>query len=171
VLSLNDRSSHCIHIKIERRSLRRSRSRGFRVRLDVGIREIFACGIWKQRKFCFRNPESWALGSEIQLNESGIPLTIELQNPTFTDKDWNRVLVSGIHCVESRIQNYGMKVIPVSHLPCNTILYTTATGIWSKASLLRNKFNEVSFSTQILSTKQYFGTVWVYGSFFNCFGN
>ena len=61
---------------------------------------------WKHRKFCFWHPESWALGSEIQLKESGIPLTIEIQNPTFTEKDWKRVVVSGIHCVEScRIQN------------------------------------------------------------------
>ena len=86
-------------------SLRRSRSRGFRLRLDIGIREIFACGICKHKKFCFWNPESWALGSEIQLKESGIPLTIEIQNPTFTEKDWKGILVSGIHCVESRIQN------------------------------------------------------------------
>ena len=78
---------------------------GFRVKLDIGIREIFACGIWKHRKFCFWHPESWALGSEIQLKESGIPLTIEIQNPTFTEKHWNEVLVLGIHCVESRIQN------------------------------------------------------------------
>ena len=105
VLSLNNWSSHWIHIKIERLGLRRSRSRGFRLRLDIGIREIFACGIWKHRKFCFWHPESWALGSEIQLKESGIPLTIEIQNPTFTEKDWKWILVSGIHCVESRIQN------------------------------------------------------------------
>ena len=87
MLSLNNWSSHWIHIKIERLGLRRSRSRGFRVRLDIGIREIFACGIWKHRKFFFWRPESWALGSEIQLKESGIPLTIEIQNPTFTEKD------------------------------------------------------------------------------------
>ena len=105
VLSLNNWSSHWIQIKIERLGLRRSRSRGFRVRLHIGIREIFACGIWKHRKFFFWPPESWALESEIQLKESGIPLTIEIQNPTFTDKDW-RILVSRIHCVESRIQNY-----------------------------------------------------------------
>ena len=60
---------------------------------------------WKHRKFCFWHPESWALGSEIQLKESGIPLTIEIQNPTFTEKDWKWALVSGIHCVESRIKN------------------------------------------------------------------
>ena len=37
-------------------------------------------------KFCLWNPESWALESGIQLRESGIPLTIEIQNPSSTDK-------------------------------------------------------------------------------------
>jgi len=54
--------------------------------------------------FCLWNPESgnfylWnsessALESEIQLKESGIPLTIVIQNPSSTGKDWNPV--SGI---------------------------------------------------------------------------
>ena len=39
VLSLNNWSSHWILIKIERLGLRRSRPRGFRVRLDIGIRQ------------------------------------------------------------------------------------------------------------------------------------
>ena len=44
------------------------------------------------RKLCERNPEfSGALESEMQLNEFGIPLTTEIQNPTSTDKDWNPV--------------------------------------------------------------------------------
>ena len=44
------------------------------------------------RKLCLRNPEfSGALESEMQLKESGIPLTIEIQSPTSTDKDWNPV--------------------------------------------------------------------------------
>ena len=111
MLSLNDRSSHCIHIKIERLSLRRSRSRSFRVRLDIGIREMFACGIWKHKKFCFWHPESWALGSEVQLKESGIPLTIEIQNPTFTDKDWNRV--PGIRNPLRGIQSPKLSWIPL----------------------------------------------------------
>ena len=37
------------------------------------------------------NSESWVLGSGIQLRESGIPLTIGVQNPISTDKDWNPV--------------------------------------------------------------------------------
>ena len=49
----------------------------------------------------FLLPESWALGSGIQLKESGIPITIGIQNSSPTDKD----LESGIHCVESRIQD------------------------------------------------------------------
>ena len=50
--------------------------------------------------------ESWAFESGIQLKESGMPLTIEIQNPGSTDKDWNQYLESVIHsAVESRIQN------------------------------------------------------------------
>ena len=46
--------------------------------------------IWKN--FSFWNPESWASESEIQLNESGISLTIGIQNSSSTDKEsgpWN----------------------------------------------------------------------------------
>ena len=46
------------------------------------ILEIFAF-MW--------NPESWALESGMQLKEFGIPLTTEIQNPCYTDKDWNPV--------------------------------------------------------------------------------
>ena len=38
-----------------------------------------------------RNPESWVLESRIQLKESRIPLTIGIQSPISTDKDWNPV--------------------------------------------------------------------------------
>lgn len=61
---------------------------------QVIIREIFACGIQNPRKFCLWNLESRALESKIQLKESGIPLTIGIQNPRSTVKDWN--LVPGI---------------------------------------------------------------------------
>ena len=44
-------------------------------------------------------PESCALESWIELKESGIPLTIGIQNPSSTDKK------SGIESVESRIQD------------------------------------------------------------------
>ena len=35
---------------------------------------------------CLWNPDSWALESRIQLKESGIPQTIRIQNPSFTEK-------------------------------------------------------------------------------------
>ena len=37
------------------------------------------------------NQESWAVESGIQLKESGIPLTIGIQNQSPSDKDWNPV--------------------------------------------------------------------------------
>ena len=40
--------------------------------------------------FLLWNPESWALESGMQLNESGIPLKIGIQNPIFTFKDWKQ---------------------------------------------------------------------------------
>ena len=63
-------------------------------------------GIWIPRsgRFCLQNPESgkfcfWkvefqALESGIQRKESRIPLTIEIQNPSSTNEDWN--LIPGI---------------------------------------------------------------------------
>ena len=48
---------------------------------------------------CLWNPKSKAL-------ESGIPQKSGIQNPSSTDKDWNPPLQSGIHSVESRIQDY-----------------------------------------------------------------
>ena len=44
--------------------------------------------------FCLWNLESWALESGIQLQESGIPMTVGIQNPSSTEKDlessnWN----------------------------------------------------------------------------------
>ena len=44
-----------------------------------GIRENFVCGI----------RECQALESGIQLGESGILLTIAIQNPSSTDKEWD----------------------------------------------------------------------------------
>ena len=44
-----------------------------------GIREHFVCGI----------RECQALESGIQLGESGILLTIAIQNPSSTDKEWD----------------------------------------------------------------------------------
>ena len=63
-----------------------------------------ACGIrnpalWNPEYSC-RNPKSWALESGIQPKESEIPLTIEIQNPSSTDKNWNPVILeSEIHSV------------------------------------------------------------------------
>ena len=45
-------------------------------------------------------------GIQIQLKESGIPLTIGIQSPNFTDKESGiQFLESGIHDVESRIED------------------------------------------------------------------
>ena len=53
-----------------------------------------------------RIPKSWALESGIPLKESGIPLTIRIQNPSSTDKETRiQYLESGIDSVESRIQD------------------------------------------------------------------
>ena len=45
------------------------------------------------------NPESLTLESGIQLNESGIPLTITIHNPSTTDKE------SGIQYLDSAFQD------------------------------------------------------------------
>ena len=52
---------------------------------------IFCLWNPKSEKFCLWNLESWAFESGIQLKESRIPLTTEIQNPSSTDKDWNPV--------------------------------------------------------------------------------
>ena len=57
-------------------------------------------------KFCLWNPESWALESRIQLYESGIPLTTEIQNPSSTDKYWNpesKTVLITLHGAKSSI--------------------------------------------------------------------
>ena len=64
------------------------------------------CGIRNPRKCCLWNPESWVLESGIQLKESEIPITIAIQNSTVLQKNtWIQYLESGIHSVESRIQD------------------------------------------------------------------
>ena len=62
---------------------------------DSEMREIFVLGIRNPGKFCLRNLESWALESGVKFKESGIPVTNEIQNLSFTDKDWDPV--PGIH--------------------------------------------------------------------------
>ena len=71
----------------------------------------------KSGKFCLWNPESsenlflWNWKSRtresgIQLKKSGIPLTIDIRNPSSTNKESEiYCLESGIHSVESRIQD------------------------------------------------------------------
>ena len=63
---------------------------------ESGFWEIFAFGIWHVGKFCLWNLESWVL-------ESGIALTIGIQDPSCNDKYWNPV--PGIDSMESRIQD------------------------------------------------------------------
>ena len=56
------------------------------------------CGIRNPRKFCLWNPESWVLESGIQIKESGIPITIGIQNSTVLQKNTGiQYLESGIH--------------------------------------------------------------------------
>ena len=53
------------------------------------------------------NLESWALESGIQHKESGILLTIRIRNPKSIDRESViQYFESGIHPVESRIQDY-----------------------------------------------------------------
>ena len=73
---------------------------------DSGIRELFACGIRNSSKFCLCNPEYCALESGIQLKESGIPLTMESRIRVTLKKSGIQYLESGIHGVESRIQDW-----------------------------------------------------------------
>ena len=60
---------------------------------ELGFRNPGNFCLWNPelRKIFLWNPKSWTLESRIQLKESGIRLTIGLQNPSFTDKDWNSV--------------------------------------------------------------------------------
>ena len=56
---------------------------------------------WKSRSW-----ESWTRESGIQLKKFGIPLTIEIRNPSSTNKESEiYCLESGIHSMESRIQD------------------------------------------------------------------
>ena len=49
-------------------------------------------------------PESRAFGTGIQLKEFELPLTIGIQNPSFTNKEfWIQYLESGTHKVESTL--------------------------------------------------------------------
>ena len=90
-----------------------SKDKTFKVHITpCKVIRIPECG-----KFCLWNPESsensflwnwksWTWESGIQLKKSGIPLTIEIRNPSSTNKESEiYCLESGIHSVESRIQD------------------------------------------------------------------
>ena len=62
-------------------------------------------GVWNPWNFCLWNLESWALECGIQLNESGILLRIGIQSKMPLEKTGIKCLESGIHGVESRIQD------------------------------------------------------------------
>ena len=73
-----------------------------RVGVSPNLRDF---GFRNQGNFCLWNLESREVlfvESGKQFKESGIPVTIEIQNPSSTIKDWNTV--PGICGVESRIQ-------------------------------------------------------------------
>jgi len=73
-------------------------------------------GFWNPVNFFLWNLESWVLESGIQLKESGIPLTIGIQNPSSTDSNWNPA--PGIRNPQRRIQNPGLSWIPLKGVKC-----------------------------------------------------
>ena len=56
---------------------------------ECGFRNAGNFCLWNKEtgKVSFSNPESWALEPRIKRKKSGIPLTIEIRTPIFTDKD------------------------------------------------------------------------------------
>ena len=68
-------------------------------------------GIPESGKIMLENPQSWALESGIQLNESEIPRTIGIQIPSSTDRDWSPV--PGIRNPRCGIQNPRLSWIPL----------------------------------------------------------
>ena len=89
--------------------------------------------------FCHWNLESRTLESGIQLKESGILSTIEIRNPSPTEKE-SRIeyLESGIHGVESRIQTcLGFPYIGRQEL----LVQCLPSGVqWPSNCLSRNLF-------------------------------
>ena len=69
--------------------------------------------------FCWWNGQSWALESRIQLKESGILLTIGIQNSSSTDKNWNPV--PGIRNPQRGIQNPRLSWISLYGVILNTL--------------------------------------------------
>ena len=68
-----------------------------------------------QGNFCLWNPEYWALESGTHLKDSGIPLTIGIQNPSSSDKEWNSV--PWIWNLRHRIKNSRLYWFPLHEDP------------------------------------------------------
>ena len=79
--------------------------------VESRIRENFACEAGIREKVYLWNPESWDLESEIQLKETGIPVTIGIHNSAFTGKNYNPV--PGICNPPHEIQNPRLSWIPL----------------------------------------------------------
>ena len=62
----------------------------------------------------------------IQLKDSGIPLTIEIQNPNFNDKFWNTV--PGIRNPLRGIQNPKLSWIPIHGAKSKVKVYLLGIG-------------------------------------------
>ena len=114
---------------------------------------------------CLCNLDSWALGSRIQLKESGIPLTIGIRNPSSSDKESEiQYLESGIHGVESspesRIQNSSLSWIPLHgaktvastkvsrNLNHNEDSWLLTAGQWVKEQLIAHGWWQNKNATQ-----------------------
>ena len=67
----------------------------------------------------------WNLESGLQLQESGSALTIGIQNPTSTDKDWNRLLESRtLDCLKFPNMSQKLKAIIEKFLWISLCLYS-----------------------------------------------
>ena len=121
------------------------------------------CGIWNPRKFCFWNPESSVLESGIQIKESGIPITIGIQNSTVLQKNTGiQYLESAIHSVESRIQDCA-GLFPYMGWRISIYNYIH-TEIYSLKSYDVNFLITWIFEPQALSSTNYFSMSILRGS-------
>ena len=73
--------------------------------VNKSIGHVRESGLWNPWNFCLWNPKSWALESGIQLKESGILLRIGIQSKVPLEKTGIKCLESGIHGLESRLQD------------------------------------------------------------------
>ena len=129
----------------------RASGRGFDAWVDpckgVGIPESGKFLLTESRirgKMCLWNPESWALESGIQLKKSGLPLTIEIQSPSSTDKDLKPV--AGIRNPRRGIQNPRVSFIPL-HGATRSQTNIQGLKMTEKWSWARFDFNVVSRHT------------------------